>query len=332
MRVLIYPMGSSGDVHPFIGVAKALQARGHEVFMITSAYFQTLAERAGIPFRAVGTIEDFERIQDDPDLWNPDRAFQTLVEKGLNHSYAPILEFARELNVPGKTVMLAGTLAFGTRNVRDLLNIPLATVHLAPSLFLSSYRMPMMHGAPVPQWAPRFLKRLQWRIAASITDKLVLPKLNEFRAEHGLPPAKDILRSWWHSPDRVLGLFPDWFGPPQPDWPSQVRLTGFPMFDEGGMHEVPPDVEAFLQAGEPPVVFTPGSAMAHGHEFFECAVAALKLAGRRAIRNPCRSICPIRSCTSATCRSAKCCRVPQHLCITVEWGRAHRRCERAFRI
>src|SRR5690606_410340 len=111
--------------------------------------------------------------------------------------------------------------------------------HLAPSLFLSSYRMPMMHGTPLAQWAPRFLKRLQWRIAASITDKSVLPVLNKFRADHGLPPARDILRKWWHSPDRVIGLFPDWFGPPQPDWPEQTRLTGFPMFDEKGMHEVP---------------------------------------------------------------------------------------------
>ena len=283
MRILIYPMGSFGDVHPFIGVGKALQARGHEVFIITSGYFEDLVKRAGIEFRGIGTAEDFERVQDDPDLWHPTKAFGTLVEKALNVSYGPILDYARELNKPGETVMLAGSLAFGTRNARELLDIPLATVHLAPSLFISSYRMPLMHGAPIPQWAPRFLKRFQWWAGNRVADGHILPELNRFRREHGLKPVRRVILDWWHSPDRVIGLFPEWFGPPQPDWPPQTRLTGFPMFDEQGMHELPPELEEFLQAGDPPVVFTPGSAMAHGHEFFAEGVKALELTGRRGL-------------------------------------------------
>ena len=281
LRVLIYPMGSAGDVHPFIGVGKALQARGHEVFIITSGFFEELVVKAGLEFRGVGTKEDFERVQDDPNLWHPKKAFETLVKKALNHSYGPILEHARELNKPGETVMLAGSLAFGARNARELLDIPLATVHLAPCLFLSRYRQPMLHGAPIPQWAPGFLKAFQWWGGGKVADKHVLPELNRFRRELGLPPARNIIRSWWHSPDRVIGLFPDWFGPPQPDWPEQTRLTGFPMFDEKGMHELPAEVEDFLNQGDPPVVFTPGSAMAHGQEFFGEGVKALQMLGRR---------------------------------------------------
>lgn len=281
MRILIYPMGSAGDVHPFIGVGKALQARGHEVFIITSGFFEELVRKAGLEFRAIGTKEDFERVQDDPDLWHPKKAFATLVKKALNVSYGPILEHARDLHKPGETVMLAGTLAFGARNARDLLEIPLATVHLAPCLFLSRYRQPMLHGAPIPQWAPGWLKAFQWWGGSKVADKHVLPELNRFRREHGLPRAKDIIRDWWHSPDRVIGLFPEWFGPRQPDWPEQTRLTGFPMFDEKGLHELPPEVEAFLSAGDPPVVFTPGSAMAHGQDFFRQGVEALKLLGKR---------------------------------------------------
>lgn len=276
-------MGSAGDVHPFIGVGKALQARGHEVFMITSAFFEPLAQRAGIEFRAVGTAEDFIRVQDDPNLWHPRKAFETLVHKALNYSYEPILQHARELHKPGETVMLAGSLAFGTRNARELLDIPLATVHLAPALFISTYRQPMLHGAPFGQWAPRFLKRFQWWVGGKVADHHILPGLNRFRHEHGLAPVRDIIRDWWHSPDRVIGLFPEWFGPPQPDWPKQTVLTGFPLFDEKGLREVPPGLEEFLQAGEPPVVFTPGSAMAHGHEFFEEGVKALELSGRRGL-------------------------------------------------
>ncbi|MCC7508500.1 MAG: glycosyltransferase [Planctomycetes bacterium] len=283
MRILLFPMGSHGDVHPFLGLGRALQARNHEVFIITSAYFETAVRAAGLEFRPVGTADDYVRVTKDPNLWHPTRAFETLVEKAVNHSYQPVMQHAADLNKPGETVMAAGSLAWATRNARDKLGIPLATIHLAPSLFISSYRIPLFHGAPAPQWAPRWLKELQWKIATRVSDKAVLPGLNRFRRELGLAPAKRIIRQWWHSPDRVLGLFPDWFGPPQPDWPPHTQLTGFPMFDEREARRMPDELSAWLNQGEPPVVFTPGSAMAHGHGFFAQAAEAMKLLGRRGL-------------------------------------------------
>ena len=88
----------------------------------------------------------------------------------------------------------------------------------------------------------------------------IAPALNAYRAELGLAPVSRIFRSWIHSPQRVIGLFPEWFFPPQPDWPAQIRLTGFPLFDEAGLHPLDPGLDAFLAAGDPPIAFTPGSA------------------------------------------------------------------------
>jgi UDP:flavonoid glycosyltransferase YjiC (YdhE family) len=283
MRILLFPMGSAGDVHPFIGLGGALQTRGHEVFVITNGYYADSVRAAGLEFVELGTAEEFKRITDDPNLWHPKRAFGTIIEKGVNLTYGPALQAARELHKPGETVMAAGTLGIAARNVRDKLDIPLATVHLAPGIFLSAHHMPRLHGAPVPQWAPRWLKALQWEMASRITDKVVLPGLNAFRREQDLPPARHVIREWWHSPDRVIGLFPDWFGPPQPDWPAQTRLTGFPLFDQMEMQAMPPDLAAWLEDGDPPVVFTPGSAMAHGGRFFHEAVKAMQMLGRRAL-------------------------------------------------
>lgn len=282
MRILIYAMGSAGDVHPFVGVGKSLQARGHEVIVATSAFFEDVVRRAGLGFRALGTVADFERVQGDPHLWHPTKALPSIIRNAVNPSYEPILEVARELHLPGETIILASSLAWGAMTVRELLEVPVASVHLAPSLFVSSYRQPVLPGAPVPQWAPRWMKSLQWWAAEKIVDFHVLPELNRFRARHGLPPTRDIIHGW-HSPDRVIALFPEWYGPPQPDWPAQVRQTGFPLFDESGQREVPRELEEFLDDGDPPVVFTPGSAMDRGHEFFEEAVKALVSIGRRGI-------------------------------------------------
>jgi UDP:flavonoid glycosyltransferase YjiC (YdhE family) len=107
--------------------------------------------------------------------------------------------------------------------------------------------------------------------------------LQRRRRVRDLPPARHVIREWWHSPDRVIGLFPDWFGPPQPDWPDQTRLTGFPLFDQKERQAMPPDLAAWLDEGDPPVVFTPGSAMAHGGRFFHEAVKAMQMLGRRGL-------------------------------------------------
>jgi rhamnosyltransferase subunit B len=80
-----------------------------------------------------------------------------------------------------------------------------------------------------------------------------------------------------------LCLFPDWFGPMQPDWPPQTVHAGFPLWDERTLTPMAAEVEAFLQAGDRPIAFTPGSAMLHGQEFFQAAVEACERLGRRGI-------------------------------------------------
>lgn len=283
MRILIFPMGSAGDVHPFIGVGKALQARGHDVQVATNSFFESSVTRAGLEFIEIGSKDEFEAVTADPNLWHPQRAFETIIHKGVERTYERVLRVVKDRHRPGETVLVSSTLGFAARNARDKLKLPLVTVHLAPAVFLSRHRMPLITGGIAPQWGPGWLKALQWWIGGRLTDRTVLPGLNAFRRENDLPPVRDVVRRWWHSPDRVIGLFPEWYAPPQPDWPAQTRLTGFPLFDDGTARPMLDELARFLNDGPPPVVFAPGSAMAHGWEFFGEAVKALKLTGMRGV-------------------------------------------------
>ena len=78
-------------------------------------------------------------------------------------------------------------------------------------------------------------------------------------------------------------MFPRWYAALQPDWPAQLHVTDFPLWDEGGSEPLPEEIEAFLQAGTPPVVIAPGSANVFAKKFFEIAVAACRRAGYRAM-------------------------------------------------
>ena len=117
-----------------------------------------------------------------------------------------------------------------------------------------------------------------------VVDQLLGPEVNGFRRELGLPPVKRIFDRWIHSPTLAIGMFPNWFAPPQPDWIPQIRLAGFPLYDEHDVTQLSPEVESFLGAGSPPIAFTPGSAMTFGHEFFRAAVEACERA--QAIASP----------------------------------------------
>jgi UDP:flavonoid glycosyltransferase YjiC (YdhE family) len=148
----------------------------------------------------------------------------------------------------------------------------------------SVYRSPVLPGLPMPDWAPRAWKRFVYLLSdALVLDRVAAPVVNAMRAEQGLPPARSVLGNWWLSPQRVIGLFPNWFAQPQPDWPAQVRLTGFPLYDGLGAEAVPAGLDEFLEVGPPPVVFTPGTMMRHPRRFFEAAVEACCRWGRRGL-------------------------------------------------
>jgi UDP:flavonoid glycosyltransferase YjiC (YdhE family) len=78
-------------------------------------------------------------------------------------------------------------------------------------------------------------------------------------------------------------MFPSFFAKTQPDWPVKTLQAGFPFFEQPPL---PADriVADFLSSGEPPVVFTLGSIVAHFEPAFyrEACEAAHRL-NRRAL-------------------------------------------------
>jgi UDP:flavonoid glycosyltransferase YjiC (YdhE family) len=284
MQVLVLGLGSAGDVHPMVALSLALRECGHQVVLAASPVFRLLAERRGLSFRGLGTEQDYYDAINDPDLWHPNRAFRVIARRLMLPAIRPVYEWIAESYVPGETIVAAPATAFAARIANEKLGVPLATIHLQPSLIRSYHQSPAI-AVPNPlDLLPRFAKRLFYRLVdALMIDKVLAAETNSFRAELGLPPVRRLFERWLHSPKLVLGFFPGWFAPPQPDWPPNIHLLGFPLYDESDTRTLPPELDQFLKAGDPPVVFTAGSAMAHGRGFFETSVEAAEKTGARAI-------------------------------------------------
>ncbi|MBI5094041.1 MAG: glycosyltransferase family 1 protein [Candidatus Hydrogenedentes bacterium] len=283
MNIILIPIGSAGDVHPLVGIGRELKRRGHSVTVFTNEYFGALTKSAGLEFAPSASAEDFKRSMEDPRLWHPVHGFEFVAR----HAYLPLLpivyRFLEERYIPGQTLVAGSTMAWGARTAQEKLGIPLVALNLQPSIFMSLYETPVYSAMAWISRMPKTLKRGYFHLVDSITDRVVAPELNRFRASLGLPPVRRVLREWMHPPLRILGLFPEWFAAPQPDWPSQTQLTNFPLYDVDDIQTMPPDLEAFLNAGPPPVVFTAGSAMKQARAMFDVSAQACGRLGCRGV-------------------------------------------------
>jgi len=284
LKVLLVPIGSAGDVHPFIWLAKLLRSRGHEVVMIAQAGVADMPQRAGIPTVEWGDAAEQEEIIRNPDIWHPRKALDLITKFSARWAAENISVIQSQVD-PGRTVILCGGLAFGARILREITDTPLVTVHLQPSIFMSLDDTPvMMAGWEWLPRSPRWIRKIFFKLGNADVDRKLGPPIDKVRHAHGLAgKTHGLLRLYWHSPDGVICLFPDWFAPKQRDWPPQSVTTRFPLYDESGDRPKDPALEAFLAVGEPPVIITPGSANAHAADFIREAVAGTAQIGRRAL-------------------------------------------------
>lgn len=298
-----------------VGLGAALAARGHSVKIVTNPYFEEVVAGAGLEFVPIGTREDYLRLSQHPDLWHPIRGPRLVLSQASGGLLRPLYELLTDQYVPDETIFCAHALDLASRVAGEKLAAPVVSVDFAPGMLWSLYDSPRLKGALLGPRVPRWLKRLQfWASDTLFVRPLLGGQLNGLRRELGLAPVRRIFSYWLHATDLVLGLYPDWFGPPQPDWPPNTRVVGFPLWDSPGsirsapgsvpiFHEnvatsdspkrkmgtdplatgLSADLREFLAAGTPPIAFSPGSANREAHGFFAAAVDACARLGRRGI-------------------------------------------------
>lgn len=277
-RILIHAFGSYGDIHPYMGLALELQRRGHQPIIATSPIYRQKIEAEGLTFRSIRP--DLPRI--DRQLMRKvfDRRrgtefiFRHILMPNLRDSYQDLAAVAEEPDL-----IITHPVAFSGPLLARVRGIPWISTVLAPASFMSAYDPPAFGGFPFPEHVVRFGRGFHhafYRVA----DRMTRPWLGPYReleAELGLKPGDNPIFAGQHSPHLVLGLFSPLLAAPQPDWPPQAQATGFMFFDRDDLEHPPvPQLEAFLNAGPAPIVFTLGSAAVQAAEnfFVESAKAA----------------------------------------------------------
>jgi rhamnosyltransferase subunit B len=136
----------------------------------------------------------------------------------------------------------------------------------------------MQHMRRLPLWLRKLLIR-----TPNPADRFAAPRVNRLCRDLEVKPPKSLWWDWGNSPDGVLCLFPEWFAAPQPDWPNQLYQWQFPLEDLAAEQPLDHHLRQFLNAGEKPLVFTPGSANIQAERFFAVALEAVNRLGQRAV-------------------------------------------------
>jgi rhamnosyltransferase subunit B len=272
MRALLATTGSLGDFLPFVGVAKALRARGHDAILFGGGAYERFAKDAGIAFVALTSAEAqeaFYRLE-----WDGWAAVRNWIDHAIG-LIEPTYDVLAQHCVAGQTAIVALDWMFGARIARDALDCRLVTVHMQPA----SFRTKHTHR----WWAPPWLVSVPHRALDAAGDLAVAKPINRLRARLGLGPVHRVFDRWWNSPDRVVGFFPDWYAAREPDWPDVTLTPGFALYEPRTDDALPEDVAAFLGAGSPPVLFGQGSWVSDAQSYFRESIDAAQRLGRRSI-------------------------------------------------
>jgi rhamnosyltransferase subunit B len=281
-QIVITAIGSAGDVHPFIGIARTLAHRGHRIVFCTHPQFAALAEQHGFAFVSIGTWDEYAQAIASPALWNPRTSFRTLWNV-IAPTIRPHFDALAAL-ATSDTVLVGSLWAFAARLMQEVHGTPYVSVQVSPSTLLSASAPPTHKRLTVPMWLPLAVRaKCMEMIEKGVLDKACGPALNDVRVALGLAPASRILGQWLHSTDGVLCLFPDWFAAAQPDWPRNHFMAGFPLFNDVSPDAFDDELNAFLSSGERPVVFTTGSTLTDERAYFDAVDEALRRTGARAI-------------------------------------------------
>lgn len=286
-RIVLVTFGSPGDVQPFLAIGQALEALGQRAVIATSAAH--CGQVAAANLECIPVRPDRELCQQDPDFLDrvlrghetPASVFRQMFLPALRESVTDVTAATE-----GADAVVTHPLAASGRIAAEIHGVPWVSAVMQPMGYLSVYEPPVIG----PSWIAALLRALgpgptrSWHRVARALTGFWAGEWRNLRDELRLPVSSEHpLWEGQHSRLLSLGLFPRALGAPQPDWPPQARVTGFPFYRSADQ-ALERRIDAFLDAGDAPLAFTLGTTAVHdpGRFYEESAAAAAQL-GLRAV-------------------------------------------------
>ncbi|MGB3514135.1 MAG: glycosyltransferase [Microcoleaceae cyanobacterium] len=290
-HIVLTTFGSLGDLYPYIAIAQGLQSRGHRPSIATSERYRQQVEALDIEFYPVrpDSLPDFEGDWEFLSMMmSHGRSLEYIVchllMPHLRASYADLMAATA-----GADLLVTHPLTLTSSLVAEKIGIPWVSCILSPYSFLSAYDLQSYlrsGNIPLSSYEKSQIAAMQDGIARHFQwqARFWTAPWRQLREELGLVQGCDPVFGGLQSPYLVLALFSQMLAAPQPDWPPQTLVTGFPFYRTQNSETLSAELMRFLDSGEPPITFTLGSSavLVQGNFYMEAATALREL-GYRAV-------------------------------------------------
>lgn len=285
MKITIVASGTRGDVQPYVALGQGLHAAGHQVRVLSTGDFESLAKDAGLEFISTGM--SIEQMLQNPEWRQVTESgnFLKVIGKMNAEMKRRAEDFAREMPsaIEGSDLLVTGMGGMGGAfSIAEKLNIPIQLAYLFPFTPTRAFPAPLFPRLPLGQvlnpLSFQVLRQVFWqstRIADVETRKRIgLPKAS-FWGPYGALDRRRVPTIYGYS-RHVL--------PDAPDWGDHIQVTGFWFLEAAADWTPPSSLVDFLKVGPPPVYIGFGSMGSRNpEEATRLTLKAVELSGQRAV-------------------------------------------------
>ncbi len=278
MHVVVTSFGSDGDVNPLLAIAAALVRRGVAVTFVANPFYERRVKSTGSRFVGAGAFLDvFAAVHSNPRYLSTGKGgvaiWKELVAPSIRDIYPVVRDTVDEV---GATAVVSHVLSFGGVWAAAKTAVRNVIVTTTSSAWLSRHQ-PLVLGS----WrAPRSVQGALTVALRSLVELVLRRALRRLAVDIGAPELPGVVPT----ADLNLGIWPEWFRPPAPDDPPRARMCGFVFDTVDASQPLSADLEAFLAAGDAPVVAGFGSAASlHAADRYRGVAQACTQLGRRCV-------------------------------------------------
>ncbi|MGV3507652.1 MAG: glycosyltransferase [Sphingobacteriaceae bacterium] len=249
MKIAISTIGTRGDVQPYAILGQALAKRGHDVTLSTGKNFKSLVESYGVNFHPINV--DYEEILNSEEGKKILKANLFAIQRNMDKLIYPLIE--NSLNECYQLAQTSDLFIYRPKTLADVftgqLNTKAVRAAVVPAMEeTAAFLNPILSGF----WLPGFMNKWSYKWV-NLRYRVLRKPISQFCIQNGLQKHKPQIK---YNIPSIYGISEHFLERPK-DWSRAHQLTGFWFPDKTA--QLPEDISAFLDAGEPPILITFGS-------------------------------------------------------------------------
>lgn len=243
-KIVMFTMGTRGDVQPYIFLTQALQKAGYEATLCIHPCWKGLVSDAGIDFAPIGPDIDIEL--EAAKIRGKEKNAMMAVLKTMQFVFKIVEQSSAEVYryCEGKDLVIVSHSHIGAVEA-EALHIKTIDVTLQTEMLAEKER------------SQSFGQRLFGSMFNALVNPMIVKPYNKLRKSYGLSKIKSMEQML----SKELNLIPisKYVIQPSPYWAPQNKMVGYWYEEQTFAYEPSEDLKAFLTAGEKPIILALGA-------------------------------------------------------------------------